>query len=328
MLQIKNLCKSYGHKPVLQNLSLDISGGEIYGLLGANGTGKTTTINILCHLLQADSGSITLCGQHLSQKTQGLIGLVPQQNLLYPSLTSEENLHFFSRLYGLSTQERQERVPACLAALRLSSHSNCLTENLSGGMQRRLSMAIALIHHPKLLILDEPTTGLDIKARTELWHLIRQLKHHGMTILLTTHLLDEAEYLCDRLGILQQGQLLAEGSLTQLRQIINAQEIVIIKTPEPELAVAQAQALRFPYRQDGGKLILSPPNKITLTEIITLFEGIPLTSIACEPVQLEHIYNEILHTVRPSQFHKPVNTPSSSCHQGETPSPRPVTHAY
>lgn len=294
MLQIQKLCKSYGSAVVLQDLDLSIETGEIYGLLGANGAGKTTTINLLCHLLQPDSGSIRLYDQPLCDATCAWIGWVPQENLLYKSLSCAENLSFFAQLYGLSKAQRQQRVPACLAEVGLAERAHSLAETLSGGMQRRLSMAIALVHHPKLLILDEPTTGLDVEARAAMWQLIRQLQQQGMTILLTTHLLDEAERLCDRLGILQQGRLLAEGTLSQLRQCIAAQEIIIVKTTEVELAMARAQALGFPCRHYGDDLAFWLPELLELKEIINCFEGIPLQSIAREPVRLDHIYSEIL----------------------------------
>ena len=297
MLQIQNLCKSYGARTVLQDLNLSLAPGEIYGLLGPNGAGKTTTIRILCHLLRADSGSVTIADQPLSKATKPLIGLVPQENLQYASLTCEENLHFFARLYGRSRQQRRIQVPACLDAVGLLSRAKSQAETLSGGMKRRLSMAIALVHHPKLLILDEPTTGLDIEARIEIWRLIRQLQSQGMTILLTTHLLDEAERLCDRLGILKQGRLLAEGSLAQLRQRIAAQEIVVVHTAAEDRAIARAQALGFAYRRYGDDLAFWLPEPLEMKEIIERFEGIPLSSIARQPVRLEHIYDEVLQSL-------------------------------
>ena len=304
MLRIQDLCKSYGPSIVLKNLSLSISTGEIYGLLGSNGAGKTTTINILCRLLQPDSGSITLYDQPLSEATSALIGFVPQENMLYGSLSCAENLSFFARLYGLSKQQRREQVSACLAAVGLADRANSRAETLSGGMQRRLSMAIALVHDPKLLILDEPTTGLDIEARAEMWRLIRKLRQQGMTILLTTHLLDEAERLCDRLGILKQGCLLAEGSLCQLRHCIAAQEIIIVRTCDENLAIARAQALGFTHRHYGDDLAFWLPERLELKEIIACFEGIPLQSISREAVRLEHIYSEILRN-QESHTHAP-----------------------
>ncbi|MBW4473650.1 MAG: ABC transporter ATP-binding protein [Stenomitos rutilans HA7619-LM2] len=294
MLHIQNLYKSYGDRTVLRDLNLSIAPGEIYGLLGPNGAGKTTTIRILCSLLTADRGNVTLSGQPLSDATKPLIGLVPQENLQYASLTCAENLDFFARLYGRSRQQRKEQVSACLDAVGLLPRANSPAETLSGGMRRRLSLAIALVHHPKLLILDEPTTGLDIEARIDLWRLIRQLQSQGMTILLTTHLLDEAERLCDRLGILKQGCLLAEGSLAELRQCITAQEIVIVRTTAEAEAIARAETLGFPYRRYGDDLAFWLPQTLEMKAIIDRFDGIPLESIARQPVRLEHIYDEVL----------------------------------
>ncbi|MFM7440866.1 MAG: ABC transporter ATP-binding protein, partial [Snowella sp.] len=172
---------------------MQINPGEIYGLLGANGAGKTTTINIICHLLEADSGLVEINGRQVSEKTKKWLGVAPQENLMYKSLTCAENLNFYAKIYGLNTAERRQQVNDSLAAVNLKDRANSLVETLSGGMQRRMNIAIALVHQPKLLILDEPTTGLDIEARYEIWRLIQSLKARGMTILLTTHLLDEAQ---------------------------------------------------------------------------------------------------------------------------------------
>jgi ABC-2 type transport system ATP-binding protein len=293
VLEIANLTKSYGQRSVLQGLSLHLRPGEIYGLLGPNGAGKTTTINILCNLLRADSGTIKLCGQPISEATKGLVGIAPQESLLYRSLTCAENLGFFAQLYGLHGKARSQRVEACLAAVGLADRAKSPADTLSGGMQRRLSMAIALVHQPKLVVLDEPTTGLDIEARYEIWELIRQLQLQGITVLLTTHLLDEAERLCQRIGILKQGRLLAEGSLPELRQLIPAQEIVIVQTPDEAAAIARSQQLGFAIRRYGSDLAFWLPEALELKEILTCFDGIPFDSITRQPVRLEHIYVEV-----------------------------------
>lgn len=293
MLRIEKLSKSYGKRQVLQNLSLYIPLGEIYGLLGANGAGKTTTINIICNLLQADSGLISINNQPISQATKPLIGIAPQENLLYKTLSCEENLNFFARLYGLDGKQRQQQVQASLAAVNLLERAKSPAETLSGGMQRRLNMAIALVHQPKLVILDEPTTGLDIEARYEIWELIQQLKRQGMTILLTTHLLDEAERLCDRIGILKQGCIAAEGSLTELRQYVPAVEIIVVQTQEEERAIARAREYGFIPRRYGNDLAFLLPQPLELQEIISRFDKIHLDSIARTPVRLEHIYLEV-----------------------------------
>ncbi len=293
MLRIENLNKAYGKRLVLQDLTLQIQPGEIYGLLGANGAGKTTTINIICNLLNADSGVITIDNQPVSPATKSLIGIAPQENLLYKSLTCEENLRFYAQIYGLNRQQRRQRIHASLAAVNLTERSKSIVESLSGGMQRRLNMAVALVHQPKLLILDEPTTGLDIETRYEIWDLIRRLQSEGMTILLTTHLLDEAQSLCQRIGILKEGHIIAEGSLAQLRQKIAAEEILIVQTSEEKKAIARAQELGFSHRYYGQDLAFWLPQQLELREIIAYFEGINLDSITRQPVRLEHIYIEV-----------------------------------
>ncbi|MBL1200199.1 MAG: ABC transporter ATP-binding protein [Nostoc sp. GBBB01] len=296
MLKIQNLNKSYKLRKVLQNLNLHIDAGEIYGLLGANGAGKTTTINIICNLLKPDSGNVIINNEPISQATQKIIGIAPQENLLYKTLTCEENLKFFADIYGLDRKTRQQQIKATLAAVNLLDRAKNTVDTLSGGMQRRLNIAVALVHQPQLLILDEPTTGLDIEARYEIWQLIRQLKNQGVTILLTTHLLDEAERLCQRIGILKDGQILAEGSLAQLRALIPTSEIVVVQTPEEELAIACAQEYGFTPRRYGDELTFWLPEPLELKEIISRFEGITINAIVRQPVRLEHIYMELTST--------------------------------
>lgn len=309
MLQIQHLNKRYGDRPVLQDLNLSIQPGEIYGLLGPNGAGKTTTINIICNLLQADSGVVKVGGRTVSEATKKLIGVAPQENLLYRSLTCAENLNFFAQIYGLSRTQRRQQVQDCLKAVNLSDRANSPTETLSGGMQRRLSMAIALVHQPKLVILDEPTTGLDIEARYEIWELIRQLKGQGITVLLTTHLLDEAERLCQRIGILKGGQLMAEGTLEELQQSIPAKEIVVVKTEQEEEAIARAREFGFTPRRYGSDLAFWLPESLELKEILDRFAGIPLESVSRHPVKLEHIYLEITQPERNQEFFIPEEIP-------------------
>ena len=262
MLTVSGLCKAYGGRPVLQDLELSIPAGELYGLLGPNGAGKTTFLNILCRLVNADRGSILIDGLPHTRLPKGRIGIAPQENLLYGSLSCAEHLSFFGSL----------------------------AETLSGGMQRRLTLAIALVHGPELLILDEPTTGLDIESRHDLWNLIGNLRRQGMTILLTTHLLDEAERLCERIGILQRGRLVAEGTLVELKRLIPAREVVVVRTPREAAAVSRATGFGWNTVRHGGDLTFWLPESLELTEIVRRLEGIPLEGISCQPVRLEHIY--------------------------------------
>jgi ABC-2 type transport system ATP-binding protein len=293
MLKINNLNKSYGKQQVIQNLSFHIEAGEIYGLLGANGAGKTTTINIICNLLNADSGTITLNNQPISTATQKIIGIAPQENLLYKTLSCEENLKFFADIYGLDRKTRQTQITETLAAVNLLDKAKTTVETLSGGMQRRLNMAIALVHQPQLVILDEPTTGLDIESRYEVWKLIQKLTNQGITVLMTTHLLEEAERLCHRIGILKNGQIVAEGSLAELRALIPAQEIVVVQTQAAEQAIAKANEYGYKYRYYGSDLAFWLPEPLELQEIISRFDGVAIDSIARQPVRLEHIYLEV-----------------------------------
>ncbi|QSJ16514.1 ABC transporter ATP-binding protein [Nostoc sp. UHCC 0702] len=293
MLKIENLTKSYGQIKVIQNLTLHIDSGEIYGLLGANGAGKTTTINIICNLLKADSGQVKINNQFVSEATKKIIGIAPQENLLYKTLSCEENLKFFADIYGLDRETRHRLIKETLRAVNLLDRAKSPVETLSGGMQRRLNIAVALVHQPKLVILDEPTTGLDIEARYEIWELIRQLKNQGITILLTTHLLDEAERLCDQIGILKNGRIIAEGSLAKLRALIPAKEIIAVQTAQEEQAIARAKEYGYIHRRYGNELVFWLSEHLELKEIIARFEGIAIDSIARQPIRLEHIYLEV-----------------------------------
>lgn len=296
MLKIEGLSKRYQSREVLKNLSLTAYPQEVYGLLGPNGAGKTTTINILCNLLERDSGTIEFNQQPISEETKPLIGIAPQENLLYKSLSCEENLNFYAQLYGLSRKQRKERIDWCLNAVKLLDRSKSIVADLSGGMQRRLNIAVALVHEPQLVILDEPTTGLDIETRYEIWGLIQQLQGEGMTILLTTHLLDEAEKLCQRIGIIKAGKMIAEGTLDSLKQVITAQEIILIQTLETEKAIQRGREQGYVSRYYGKQLAFWLPETKDLKTIIDEFTGISIESITRQPVNLEHIYLEIMQS--------------------------------
>ncbi|MFM1842644.1 MAG: hypothetical protein RLZZ490_1380 [Cyanobacteriota bacterium] len=293
MLQFDRVSHSIAGVSVVRDLSFQILAGEVYGLLGPNGAGKTTIINLISQLRRPASGQITLRGRPLAAAHKRWLGIAPQDNLFYRSLSCRENLHFFGTVYGLDRRGCRQRADWCLAAVNLTDKASMLVENLSGGMQRRLNLAIALMHEPQLLILDEPTTGLDIESRYDLWQLIQTLRHGGMTILLTTHLLDEAEKLCDRIGILNQGQLLVEGQLSELRRQIPAHTILTVSTNDDQRAIAIAQTLHWPHRWYGGKLAFWLPQEIPLATIIDKFQPLTFQSLTCHPIDLEHIYLEV-----------------------------------
>lgn len=293
MLEISRLSKKFGQRQALSELSLKLPPGEIYGLLGPNGAGKTTALNMLCGLMQPDSGEILLKGQPVSDDTKMLVGVMPQQNLLYQSLTCAETLFFLARIYGLKKKTMATRVHSCLSAVNLADRADTVVGTLSGGMQRRLSLAAAIIHRPKLVVLDEPSTGLDIEARYEVWELIRKLKQQGVTVLLTTHLLDEVERLCDRIGIIKQGRLLAEGTLEDLRKRIPAEEVVVIDTDDELGAIAIAKFHGFTPRRYGSDLAFWVPELLELPELLSRFSSLTVESISRHRIGLEHIYLEV-----------------------------------
>jgi len=295
MLEIHNLYKKYGDRPIIQGLNLVIKSGEVYGLLGPNGSGKTTTINMICNLLKPDEGTITINNRHPRHLNKALLGVVPQENLLYKSLSCQENLDFYADIYGLTRHRKQRQVKQCLEAVNLLERAKYPVETLSGGMQRRLNIAVALVHQPKLLILDEPTTGLDIESRYEIWDLIQKLSKQGMTILLTTHLLDEAERLSSRIGIIKTGKIIAEGSLDELRQMIPAKEIIFLKVKEEKEAVRVIEDLGWRYRYYRQELAILLPHSLELREVLHYFDGLSIESISRQFVSLENIYLEVMN---------------------------------
>lgn len=214
LFQVSHLTKRYGDQTVVDDLSFHIGPGECLGLIGPNGAGKTTTIRMCLGLTAPDSGSIHALGLPMPQEAQAVkarLGVVSQFDTLDPDFTCAENLLVFGRYFGLPTRELRERVPGLLEFAALSHKANAKPGELSGGMRRRLSLARALVNDPQLLLLDEPTTGLDPQARHLMWERLQQLLKQGKSILLTTHFMDEAERLCHRLVVIDHGQKIAEG---------------------------------------------------------------------------------------------------------------------
>ncbi|NJK35973.1 MAG: ABC transporter ATP-binding protein [Oscillatoriales cyanobacterium SM2_2_1] len=293
MLDVQEIAKAYRGKVVLNGISFGIAAGTVYGLLGPNGAGKTTAISILSGLMPPDRGTVWVNGVVLSRRCRPWIGVAPQGNIFYRHLTCAENLRFFARIYGVPEERCRKNIYHVLDLVGLMPQAQHPAHTLSGGMLRRLNLAIALVHQPRLLILDEPSTGLDLEARQALWQLVEHLRAEGMAILLTTHLLDEAERLCQLIGILKDGTLLCQGTMAELRQIIAAAEIVQISSSECPRAIARAQELGLTYRLYGPELIIWLPQTMPLRQILDQFDGIALEAVRRQPVTLEHIYREV-----------------------------------
>jgi ABC-2 type transport system ATP-binding protein len=292
MLTLTEVTKRYGDRLAVDAVTLTLNPGEIYGLLGPNGAGKTTLINLICHLLIPEQGRIDWQGKPIAQVARRVIGVAPQGELLYPSLSCREHLQFFGRLYGLGRSQRRQRVATCLEWVGLTEVAAQPVQGLSGGMKQRLNLAIALIHNPKLLILDEPTVGLDFAARQRLWATVRTLQAQGMTILLTTHLLHEAEQWCDRVGILQQGRLVVSGTLAELRQRSGAQTIVRLYPTDRAAAAQCCQTLGYRYHDTSHDFRVWLPDSPSFTELCDRFSGLTLEGLHREAVGLEHLYQE------------------------------------
>lgn len=226
----------------LDRLTLQIESGQVFGLLGPNGSGTTTTVNLLCGLLKPTSGKVFVPGvdatQHVAQ-VRAMLGVVPQETALYNDLTAQENLVFHSRLYNVPPPERARRITEVLDLVGLTSRKNDRVGTYSGGMQRRLALARALLTHPDVVVLDEPTLGVDVQSRAALWERIRQIAREGRTVLLTTNYMEEAQALADHLAILDHGQLIAHGTPAELRNQLG-QTILEI---EAEFAPAQRESI-------------------------------------------------------------------------------------
>jgi ABC-2 type transport system ATP-binding protein len=218
---LQNVHKVYGEVPVVNDLSLTIEPGEVFGLLGPNGAGKSTTIRMLTTLTRPSDGQVVVAGYDVNRQqidVRRQIGVVLQQTSVDGDLTVWENMEFHGRMHHIPPAQRRRDINTWLDYVELADRRDDKVKTLSGGMKRRLQIARALLHNPKILFLDEPTVGLDPQTRRRLWEIIQGLNQQGMTMLLTTHYMEEVEYLCDRIGILDQGKLIEIGTLDQLRQ--------------------------------------------------------------------------------------------------------------
>ncbi len=228
IIEARSLTKKYGKKEVLRDLRLNVSRGEIFGLFGPNGAGKSTFLSILATLCKPTSGDVFVNGYNVSEKpdkVKAVIGFVPQDIALYPMLSGMDNLDFWAGIYGLRGSQKKERINEAAAVSRLEERIKDRVSQYSGGMKRRLNIAVSLLHHPEILIMDEPTVGVDIQSRRYILDALSDLKKQGRTIIFTSHYIDELETLCDRIAVMDKGRILAAGTSAELKKVYSAVDL-------------------------------------------------------------------------------------------------------
>ncbi len=240
IIRISHLKKRFGEVTAVNDLSLTVMPGEIYGLLGPNGAGKTTTLRCLCTLLAPDAGTITVAGTSQPREIRQKLGYVAQEVALDKVLTGRELLRFQAGLYHLPKAKAEARIAEVLKLLQLEEYGDRLIGKYSGGLKKRLDLAAGLLHEPQVLVLDEPTVGLDIQTRLAIWQFLRQLKQMGVTVLLTSHYLEEIDALADRVGIIDRGKLIAEGTPDELKAKVGGDRLTIRIREFAELSEAQS----------------------------------------------------------------------------------------
>jgi len=235
-LDVSDLAKRFGQRSAVAGVSFVVRAGEIYGLLGPNGAGKTTTIGMIAAIIPASAGSVRMLGRNVSSKT-GLggyeVGLVPQNLGLYPPLTADENLRFFGRMHGVERKELSDRVENLLELAGLTARRTDPVSVFSGGMKRRLNLACGLVHNPKLLLLDEPTVGVDPQSRERIFATVEELASEGMAVVYTTHYMEEAERLCRRIAIMDEGRFVDEGTVQELANKMGRGSSIVVTFKRP-----------------------------------------------------------------------------------------------
>ncbi len=275
LLRCSGLRKSYGERIAVDGVGFEIGAGETYGLLGPNGAGKTTTISMVCGLLEPDGGEIQVAGKPMeinATDTKKAIGYVPQDLAIYPDLTARENLAFFAKLYELESTARGERVAAILDVTGLADRADERTDKFSGGMKRRLNIGIGLLHEPRLLVLDEPTVGVDPQSRNAILDSVERLSSQGMAVLYTTHYMEEAERLCDRVGIIDEGVIRAEGTRRELVALLGEKDRIALSATGDLQAVARAlaalPAVDDASLREGGLDLIVADARANLTTVL------------------------------------------------------------
>ncbi|WP_298748746.1 ABC transporter ATP-binding protein [uncultured Serinicoccus sp.] len=301
VLQVDALRRSFGPATVVDGVSLRVDPGETVGLLGPNGAGKTTTISMIAGLLRPDDGSVRIQGVDMAKDPLAAkrhLGLVPQDLAIYPELSARSNLFFFGRLQGMRGTALRRRVAEVLDVVGLTDRATGASKTFSGGMKRRLNIAIGLLHEPRLLILDEPTVGVDPQSRNAILESVEALSGEGMAVLYTTHYMEEAERLCDRIGIMDAGRVIAEGTRDELVEITGGADTVTLVGEGPldevEVAVAGIPAVREVRRVAGERrlvmMVQGAPQAISAIVATATGAGMTLRDVETSRPDLESVF--------------------------------------
>ena len=294
-LEVRDVSKSFGERRALDGVTLEISRGEILGLLGPNGAGKTTLVRSVMARAVADSGAVRIFGlDPTDPRSRALLGWVPQELALYPMLSPRENLWTFGRYQGLSSPRLEDAIRRSLEWIGLSDRANERTSQLSGGMKRRLNIAAGTIHEPGLLLLDEPTVGVDPQSREKIYAMIAELKRGGVSLLYTTHYMEEAERLCDRIAIIDHGRIIAAGTKDKLvRETLGTRQVVTVEMEAPVTESLRRSLLAIGASVDGDQVQCSvedPPRQIR--ELLEVFhaERMGIRNLVLKSVTLEEVF--------------------------------------
>jgi len=300
VIDIKNLVKKFGSFTAVNGISLNIKEGEIFGILGPNGAGKTTTINMLLGLITPTSGTIKVYGYDINRYPEVIkekMGLMTQETVVDGDLTAQQNLEIFAELYGMSGKEKEKAIDYALREAELLDFRNVKAGSFSGGMQRRLNLVKSMMHSPKILVLDEPTTGLDVQNRVSMWDRIRKLNKSGVTIILTTQYLEEADSLCNRLAIIDHGQIKALGTPGELKKMVSEGNVIDISIrfediEKAEKVIKQKLGIESKVIADRISISAGKEDVKTLSTIISVLEKekIPIIAASMHLPTLDDVF--------------------------------------
>jgi len=299
IIEISNITKRYDDKLAVDNVSFNIEKGEVFGLLGPNGAGKSTLISIMCGLIKADKGGVSISGHLIEKETvkaKSYIGLVPQEIALYENLSAIDNLKFWGSMYGLKGQTLKERIQEAIDVTGLKEKAKENVSKYSGGMKRRLNIAAAIMHRPEILIMDEPTVGIDAQSRNHILDSVKELNKRGTTIIYTSHYMEEVETIAKRVGIIDYGKLIALGTKDELKKQLSTDEKILIEASNirfnPVDEIKKLNGITNVSLKENKIEILTPNAQQVLQDILFILskESVTVRNISLQEPDLENVF--------------------------------------